>query len=641
MSAIWGILKKNNNINIQELFQKMTGSMSVYPFDRVDSVNNSIGFFASGHQYLTKEDQNDISPIKDEESKTIFCSACFLYNRDSLIKELDDTNLVNKGDSQIAFCAYKKWGYSFTNKIRGIFSFVIYEETTQRLHLFSDHFSRKYLVYHNNPDYICFSTTYKPILACIGNELKISHEFIVNAFRDITPLNFYVEGLTPYENVFHVDYALHITIDLVTGEESRERYWKPLKNKKKLKLKSDDEYRTVFKTLFEQQTRQMLRSKDETGILLSSGLDSSSVAAFAAPMLNTQGKKLFSYTSVPSTDYVDTKKNPNNIIDESPLVELQKEFHHNLVPHYINGDKDSGISYTDYLQDFYDIPLKASINGVNIINMIKAAKKDNCSVMLSGENGNSTISYGYLFGYMSLNATKLHFIKAIKALTYFCKKYNQSRKRYFKRWIKGIIDYFKKPKENHFFLSPEDEKKYGLSHPTRDAIRKYGNNYYVTEKHKNAFLLIPIQFIQKGFYLTHNELYFHYIQLDPSLTVEMIEFCHSLPLECFYNEGIERRLCREYLKDLMPPEITDMRKGFGVQAPDFDYRINRDFDKHKDELYRCLDEPLIRKYLDADKINTLVKEIKTAAETHSLDEIQCIQLAMLSSLGSFLKHHTK
>ena len=91
----------------------------------------------------------------------------------------------------------------------------------------------------------------------------------------------------------------------------------------------------------------------------------------------------------------------------------------------------------------------------------------------------------------------------------------------------------------------------------------------------------------------------------------------------------------------MPPEITDMRKGFGVQAPDFDYRINRDFDKHKDELYRCLDEPLIRKYLDADKINTLVKEIKTAAETHSLDEIQCIQLAMLSSLGSFLKHHTK
>lgn len=640
MSAIWGIIKKKDDLNIHSMFLKMGTSMSVFPFDRTDIIETKNAYFACGHQYITAEDEHDTSPISDESHNLIFCSDCFLYNRESLITELGSSSLVNSGDSQLAFMAFKKWGYSFVEKLRGIFSFAIYDKVNEQLHIYSDHFSRKYVVYHNNQDYICFSTTYKPVLACIGNKVKISHEFIVNSFRDITPLNFFKEAVTPYENVFHLDYATHITINLKTGKESRLRYWNPLKTTKKLKLTSETDYKTAFRTLFEKQTKSMLRSKEETGIFLSGGLDSSSVAAFAAPMLKKTGKNLYSYTSVPSSDYVDTQKKPNNIIDETPLVEAQKRIHSNLVPHYINGDNDSGISYTDFLQGYYDIPVKASINGVNIINMIKAAKKDNCTILLSGENGNATISYGHLFEYMSLKATKFHFIKALKEMNYFCKLYRLSRKKYFKRWLKGIFDYYKKQHENHFFLKPEDEKKYKLSHPTKDAIKTYGNGYYVTEKQRNAFLIVPIQFIQKGFYTTHNELYYHYIQLDPTLTVEMVEFCYSLPLECFFHNGIERRLCREFLKDLLPEEITDMYKGYGVQAPDFDYRINRDIDKHKNEVFSRLNEPLIKEFLDPEKITKLTKELKDAAEAHNLEPVQCIQLTMLSSLGSFLKHHS-
>ena len=41
------------------------------------------------------------------------------------------------------------------------------------------------------------------------------------------------------------------------------------------------------------------RGGKETGILLSGGLDSNAVAAYAAPYLAARGKKLYSFTAVP------------------------------------------------------------------------------------------------------------------------------------------------------------------------------------------------------------------------------------------------------------------------------------------------------------------------------------------------------
>ena len=645
MAAIWGIIKKtvNDNTNdIADLFEKMGQSMSCFSFDRIDTLPFKDGFFACAHQYYTKENEVDISPLKDEKTQTVFCSDCFLYNRNSLIEELNDSTLVSAGDSQVAFSAFKKWGYSFVKKLRGSFAFAIYEENTAKLHLFSDHFSRQYTVYHHDHDYVCFSTTFKPVLAYMGDKLRINHEFISNAFCELTPLNFFKEAITPYEDIFQLDSAIHVTIDLKTGKEERERYWNPLKTTRKLKLKSDEEYKEAFRTLFNKLTGQMLRSNKETGIMLSSGLDSSSVAAFAAPLLKAKGKKLFSYTSVPCSGFENKDKNPNIITDESPLVELQKEFHGNLVPHYIKGDHNSCISDIDFFQNLYDMPVKASVNNINIINMLKAANEDNCSVILSGENGNATISYGYLTEYLSLNIKKFHFIRAYKEMAYSCKLYKTSRIKFFKRWLKDIYrNNIKKPEEDHYLLKPEDEKKYKLTHPNLDNRRLFGSHYWLSERQKNNFLFTPDQFIQKGFHYTHMGLLYHFIQLDPSLTVEMVEFCLSLPLECFVHNGIERRLCRDYLKDLMPEAITDMHKGFGAQARDFIYRINRDIDTYKNQVFRNLDEPLLKNYLDKEKTDKIISEIKVSAESHSLDKLQCILLTLIASLGGFLRDHTK
>lgn len=644
MSAIWGIIsKKEENADIDNKFNNMTASMSVFSFDRIDTVNHNYSYFACGHQYYTNEDSKDISPIFDKNSSIIFCSDCFLYNRDSLIMELGDKSLSTAGDSQIAFASFKKWGYSFVEKLRGYFSFAIYNENTSDLHLFSDHFTNKYLAYNNSADYICFSSVYNPILSCLEDNIKINHEFIANCYTDTSPRNFYKESITPFENIFHLDYATHLIINIKTGTEIKKRYWNPHKTVKKLKLKSDNEYKEAFRSLLDTLTRSLLRSKDETGIFLSGGLDSSAITAFAAPIQKEKNKNLFSYTFIPSSDYTCSEdETTGRILDESPLVEMQKALHPNLITRYINGNSDCCISNLDYFQNLYGIPVKPSINHINIIDISKEAQKDNCSVILSGGHGNGTISYGYLNDYVSLNISRFHFIKAFKEILYFCKCYNISKKKTFVKYIKILFNYlFKKPDEDHLFLKEEDEIKYGLTHPNLDDKRSSGTGRFTTPRQRYNFLVCPMQFIHKGLYYTNFDLMHHFIMVDPTQTVEMVEFCMSLPLECFVHKGLERRLVRDYLKDLLPEPVTSMYKGFGVQSADFNYRVNRDFDIHKENIFRNLDEPLLREYLDAKKIDPLINELKTAAEAHNLDKKQCIKLTLLASLGGFLRDHTK
>lgn len=641
MSAIYGIIRKGNN-SCEEQFSKMKTALSVFSFDKCNELSHDSSYYGSGIQFITPEDSYDSFPVFDNESDVVFCSDCFLYNRPSLISDLglDSSDSSSMSDSHIAFYAFKKWGFSFVERLRGHFSFVLYEVSKKIVHLYSDHFSTRYLVYHNSDDYFSFSTTYKPVLASLTEHASINKEFIIRAYQDFSPMSFSMERITPYEDIYHVDSALHITISLSTGSETRIRYWNPTKNIKPLKLKSQDSYKKAFRDLYEHLVSAMLRSSGEIGIMLSGGLDSSSVLSFAAPLLKKQGKKIYSYTSIPSDDFDDSSTPSGILSNESRLILDQKEFNSNLEPRFINAENKCSLYGIQHYQELINMFVKTPANTINIDKMYENAKKDNCSILLSGGNGNSTISYGFLYQYMSLSVTHLHLIKAYKTMAEFARKYKFSRKDFLIDWINySFSTLWGKPEEEHYLTSRADEKKYRLSHFRLDHQRKYGSRYFVTQKQRYNFLIDHSQFIQKSIYSTCIGLKHKMITLDPSMTVEMVEFCASLPLDCLVHDGIERALIRDYLKDLMPPSITDMAKPFGRQCADFEFRINRDWNQYKDEIVKYIQEPSLTDFFDKDKLNEMITQLKEAADNHSLDRTQCAELTTLASLGCFLQNH--
>lgn len=640
MSAIFGIISKTGN-NVEKAFSEMEKSISIFPFDKINRLEHDGSFFGAGLQYITHESIWDSFPMYDEDAKIVFCSNCFLYNRDSLISEIAIVS-EKLSDSEIAFYSYKKWGVHFVEHLRGNFCFVVFEKEKGLVHLFSDHFSSQYLVYHDEKSFFTFSSTFKPVLAALSGSVKLNKEFIVNAYRDTSPATFFKERITPYETVYQVDYATHVTINLTNGAETRERYWNPTKTVRPLKLKNHDEYKQAFISLYESLVSAFLRGSRETGIMLSGGLDSSSVLAFAAPILKSKGKKIYSYTSVPCDDY-DCKDLPPYIMaNESPLIMDQKKKHDNLEPHFINCDNKCSLFGIDYYQKLYDLPVKTAANNLNISYMLDAAEKDNCSIILSGSNGNASISYGYLSQYLSLSLTKLHFIKAYKTIAEYCKINRLSRKKVTLEWVKDAYNaLLKPPKDEHLLLNLNDEKEFHLMHPAKEHRKRNGSSAFVTFKQRVNFILLPAQFIQKGFFYTNQCLMHKMILLDPTATVEMVEFCLSLPMECYVHGGTERSLIRDYLKELLPKSITDMYKPFGRQCSDFEYRINRDWNIYKKEILEYLHEPLLSDYLDESKISSIVSAIEKDGENHNLSHRQAVLVVLLSSLACFLREHSK
>ncbi|HKM34424.1 MAG TPA: asparagine synthase-related protein [Lachnospiraceae bacterium] len=646
MSAIWGRINKDKNID-EATVHGMNMSMSEYKLDRIDQIKQSNIYFACGHQYITNEAVTDISPIYDEVNNVYFTADCFLYNRSAIISQLTQLpdfhkivkseTLASCGDALLAYYSFQLLGFSFVEILRGSFSFAIYEAVNRKLHLITDHLCKRYLAYYDCEDYVCYGSTYKPIKFCLGKNLELNRRFIINSYRDMSPMNFVESGTTAYQGIFHVDNATHITIHLDTQTIEKKSYWNPLSSVEKMHGKSDDEYKDFFLKTYEAITHAQLRARKQTGIMLSGGLDSSSVAAFAAPYLAKEGKKLYSYTSVPASQY-DSTVGSWIIENESYLIEEQCKWHPNLYPHYITSDTENCMTCMERFQNEYDIPVKPSINNINIDMMGKAATDDGCSILLSGGNGNATVSYGSIGQYITLSIQKGHFCHAFQEMFVFCKRHKLSRKKYLLKWLKVIIQYLlTNPPEKAYYLQSEDIQKYHLEHVKMEAKKKFGDEYFAAERQKYNFMYMPMLYIQKGFYYTYQGLLQGYLQLDPTLTVEIIELCMSFPDECFVHNGIERRMIRDYMKDLIPFPIVDDKKGYGVQAADFAYRVNRDWDEIKDSVYDILKEPLLREYLNGQKLDELINTIQS--HEYGLDKPTVWDATLIGSLGYFLRDY--
>ena len=146
---------------------------------------------------------------------------------------------------------------------------------------------------------------------------------------------------------------------------------------------------------------------------------------------------------------------------------------------------------------------------------------------------------------------------------------------------------------------------------------------------------MPIVFQHMGTYDTYSSLQNGMISLDPTLSVEMIELCMSMPIDCFVRGGRERRAVRDYMKGYVTDAVLENHSSRGVQAADYAYRVNRDWDGIKDRVYNILQEPIVSEYLDEAKVQALIEEVRE--NEYHMDKGLVARLAVISSLAFFLK----
>ncbi|MGL5206833.1 MAG: asparagine synthase-related protein, partial [Acidaminococcaceae bacterium] len=358
MGAICGIYYKDKSANVRECEQVML-EIGKYRFEKSGTFHDGAIILGCQHNCLTPESINEILPFEDDAGTLVITADAIIDNREELFALLSvPIEKTNMPDSLVILEAYKKWGVHCPDKLVGDFAFAIWDKKKQELFCARDHVGRKSFYYYNDKEVFAFSTLIKPLFQIEDIKQELNETYIAD-FLAMTDIRHEIgSDITLYENIYQLLPA-HAMIVNRSGIR-KWRYWE-IKKTKEIKFESDAEYEEAFRKVFAEAVRCRLRSIKRTGILLSGGLDSCSVACLAAEELRKKNEKLYSFTQVPMEGYKNWLPD-NQLADEQEYVESISRFTGNIEPYYIASEGKSPITEINESIARFEQPYKCFAN---------------------------------------------------------------------------------------------------------------------------------------------------------------------------------------------------------------------------------------------------------------------------------------
>lgn len=165
--------KEADGVIIRQLTKKI---IHRGPDDTGYFIKDNIAFGFNRLSIIDLEGGNQ--PFKKENKTIIFNGE--IYNHKELRKELLKNNkFTTNSDTEVLLTAYINYGEKCLSKLRGMFSFIIYDEISKIVFGARDTFGIKPLYYINNDDFIDFSSEYKALIKLLKN-ISVDHEALQN-----------------------------------------------------------------------------------------------------------------------------------------------------------------------------------------------------------------------------------------------------------------------------------------------------------------------------------------------------------------------------------------------------------------------------------------------------------------------------
>ncbi len=400
MCGINGILHLQSQKKVDErTLTKMRDSLEHRgPDDKGLFIENNIGL---GHRRLSVIDVSSAGhqPFLSDDARYVLVYNGEVYNFKDFYPELQSNgfNIKTSSDTEVLLKLFQLYGLKMLHRLNGMFAFVIWDTRERKLIAVRDRMGVKPLYYSFYNETFYFASEQKALFTA-GVPLKIAQdgmeEYIFNRF---------VAGEnTLYENVKKV-LPGHILTIHESGKTTSEKWW-DLKTEiqNQPKIKNPVEW---FRETFDDSIKLRMVSDVPVGVLLSGGLDSSSILA----SLNQQNFKDI------QTFNIGFKEKEHN---ESHLAKIMAEkfdygFHTMQLEDNLLFDKLINSTY------FQDEPIM-HLSEPHILALSELAKPS-VKVLLSGEGADELMG-----GYVRYKALKypslLNSIGTIGHMDYFTTK---------------------------------------------------------------------------------------------------------------------------------------------------------------------------------------------------------------------------
>ncbi|HOE09988.1 MAG TPA: asparagine synthase (glutamine-hydrolyzing) [bacterium] len=243
------------------------------------------GSFGMGMRRLSIIDlSTGKQPITNEDRSCWIVFNGEIYNYRELREDLlkNGHQFSTRTDTETILHLYEELGSCCVQELIGMFAFAIWDERNQRLFLARDRMGIKPLYYAQQGTTFLFASEIKSILATgfIPKELNLEAIWNYLTFRYVP------QPGTIWKNIRKLPPGHTLTLETGRTDPVPDRYWEIPYPEESMPTDEEDDYRE-FSELFLDAVKRRLIADVPIGILLSGGLDSSTVASAVAEVHNT------------------------------------------------------------------------------------------------------------------------------------------------------------------------------------------------------------------------------------------------------------------------------------------------------------------------------------------------------------------
>lgn len=534
------------------------------PDDSGIFVEDNIGL---GHTRLSIIDLSDCGhqPMIDISEKYVIIYNGEIYNFNDIKKSLQNKgySFKSNSDTEVILYGFIEYREKIVSKLKGMFSFAIYNKNSREVFLARDHMGIKPLYYFKDSDNFIFSSEVK----CLKNySVGINDESKI-LFLSLGSIP---EPLTIFQNIFSFPkghYAFFSKNNLEITKYYEDSY----------EPKTNESYSEIVlntKELLHKSVEKHLISDAPIGTFLSGGLDSSVLTSIAAKY------KSDLYTL--SLDFNEQDLSENYY--QQLIVKKYNTNHTN----YIIDEK----IFLENIHQFIDSFDQPTVDGLNTYFVSKAAIDSGLKSVLSGVGGDE-IFYGYS---TFKNAKKINVLNTLPLfITNLLSKNQKLKKLDFLRIGDDISTYLPlrtvfSPIETAKILDTNVDYIYNVLIKNLNQYNPFNINQF---DDKISFL--ELNMYMKNQLLRDTDIFgmAHSLEIRvPFLDKDLVDYVLKVKSKHKFRKNINKSLLVDATKDLIPPEIIN-RKKMGFELPfkywfknnidtfDIDQNIKSDFLENK------------------------------------------------------------
>jgi asparagine synthase (glutamine-hydrolysing) len=483
-----------------------------------------------------------------------------IYNYLELRRELGEGTFRTTSDTEVVLRAYRRWGPTCVDRLRGMFAFAIWDETEEQLFCARDRFGIKPFAFALHDGVFYGASEAKallPFLPAIETDLE--------ALKDYLAFQFCLAGKTLFKGVRELMPGHTLTIR--KGALHERRYWE-------VEYEPDFGHREGWLTerlreLVEESVEFHLRADVPVGAYLSGGLDSSITTSLAARAV---GQEFQAFTG----RFAEGER-----YDETRYAQLLSEQRGFRLHEQTIGAADFAENIRDVI---YHLDYPVAGPGSFPQYMVSRLASQHMKVVLGGQGGDEIFGgYArYLLAYFeqcikaAIDGT-MHDGKFV--VTYesiipqlgTLREYKPLMQQFWREGLFGDLDarYFRLIDRAPDLRDAVNWDVLGDYSPfeTFETIFRAGNvrkeSYFDLMTHFDFKTLLPaLLHVEDRVSMAHG-----LESRVPFIDADVVEFAATLPADVKFKQGNLKHALKAALRDVLPAEIVDRRDKMGFPVP--------------------------------------------------------------------------